>query len=197
MIPNGEGWHYLAVKTLSAFLREIRSKHHRDFYCLKCLHSFRTEYRLKSHKKVCENKYFFNVAMPSEDTKILEFNQYQKSDKAPFVIYADLESLREKIDGCKNNSENPSTTKFNEHIPSGFSTSTISSFKSIENNHDVCRCKNYMKIFCEFLREHAMKIINIKRKKKLKLLQKSSRNHMKMQKYVIFIKKNLKIICER
>ena len=29
--------------------------------------------------------------MPSEDTKILEFNQYQKSDKAPFVIYADLE----------------------------------------------------------------------------------------------------------
>ena len=28
--------------------------------------------------------------MPSEDTKILEFNQYQKSDKAPFVIYADL-----------------------------------------------------------------------------------------------------------
>ena len=29
--------------------------------------------------------------MPSEDTKILEFNQFQKSDKAPFVIYADLE----------------------------------------------------------------------------------------------------------
>ena len=28
--------------------------------------------------------------MPSEDTKILDFNQYQKSDKAPFVIYADL-----------------------------------------------------------------------------------------------------------
>ena len=35
--------------------------------------------------------------MSCEDTKILEFNQYQKSDKAPFVIYADLESLIEKI----------------------------------------------------------------------------------------------------
>ena len=44
--------------------------------------------------------------MPSKDTKILEFNQYQKSDKAPFIIYADLECLIEKIDGCKNNSEN-------------------------------------------------------------------------------------------
>ena len=29
--------------------------------------------------------------MPSEVTKILEFNQCQKSDKAPFIIYADLE----------------------------------------------------------------------------------------------------------
>ena len=41
--------------------------------------------------------------MPSEDTKTLEFNQYQKSYKLPFVIYADLESIMEKIDGCENN----------------------------------------------------------------------------------------------
>ena len=34
--------------------------------------------------------------MPSKDTKVLEFNQYQKSDKAPFVIYADLECIIEK-----------------------------------------------------------------------------------------------------
>ena len=41
--------------------------------------------------------------MPSEDTKLLKFNQYQKSDKAPVTIYADLECLIEKTDGCKNN----------------------------------------------------------------------------------------------
>ena len=39
--------------------------------------------------------------MSSEDNKILEFNQYQKSDKAPFIIYADLECLIEKTDECK------------------------------------------------------------------------------------------------
>ena len=37
--------------------------------------------------------------MPSEDIKILEFNQYQKPDKAPFIIYADLECIIEKFDG--------------------------------------------------------------------------------------------------
>ena len=54
--------------------------------------------------------------MPSEDTKILEFNQYQKSDKAPFIIYADLECVLEKIDGCKNNPENYYIRKVSEHI---------------------------------------------------------------------------------
>ena len=39
--------------------------------------------------------------MPSKDTKILKFNQYQKPDKAPFVIYADLECLMEKTGRCK------------------------------------------------------------------------------------------------
>ena len=103
--------------------------------------------------------------MPSEDTKILELNQYQKSDKATFIIYADLECLIEKIDGCKNNPENSSTTKVSKHIPSGFSMSTISSFRSIENKHDVYRGKDCMKKLCEFLREHAIKIINFKKKK--------------------------------
>ena len=37
--------------------------------------------------------------MPSEDTKILGFNQYKRSDKAPFITYADLEYIVENIDG--------------------------------------------------------------------------------------------------
>ena len=37
--------------------------------------------------------------MPSEDTKT-KFNQYQKSDKAPVVIYADLECIIEKTNEC-------------------------------------------------------------------------------------------------
>ena len=57
------------------------------------LHSFRAKNKLWLHKKVCENKDFCNVIMPSEVSKILKFDQYQKSDKAPFVIYADPECI--------------------------------------------------------------------------------------------------------
>ena len=83
--------------------------------------------------------------MSSEDNKMLGFNQYLKSDKAPFVIYADLESLTNKIGGYKNNPEKTSTTKVGEHIPSGFSMPTTPSFKDIENKPDVYRGKNCTK----------------------------------------------------
>ena len=79
--------------------------------------------------------------MPSDGSKILEFNQCQKPDKAPFIIYADLECIIEKTDGCKNNPENSSTKKVSKHIPSCFSMSTICSFRSIENKHDVTEVK--------------------------------------------------------
>ena len=61
MIPNEEKWYYLAVKKLLVLLRRITFKHHGAFYCLNCLHSFPTEKKLESHKKVCENKDFCNV----------------------------------------------------------------------------------------------------------------------------------------
>ena len=55
--------------------------------------------------------------------------------------------------------------KVGDHIPSSISMSTMSSFKSIENKHDVCRGKDCMETFCESLREHVMK-----KRKKLKSL---------------------------
>ena len=97
------------------------------------------------HKTRCENKDFCNVITPSYDKKVLEFNQNQKSDKSPFITYTDLERIIEKIDGCKNNPENSSTTNLSEHNPSGFSISTIFSFRSIENKHDAYIGKDYMK----------------------------------------------------
>ena len=40
---------------------------------------------------------------------------------------------------------------------------TISSYRTIENTHDVYRGKGCIKTFCESLREHTIKIINFKK----------------------------------
>ena len=62
------------------------------------------------------------------------------------------------------NRENLSATKVSDYIWSGFSMSTISSCKSIENNHNVYRDKDRIEIFCKPLRKHAMEIINFEKK---------------------------------
>ena len=47
---DGEGWHYLAVKTLSALLSGIMFKI--ALPCLNCLYSFTTENKRESHKNI-------------------------------------------------------------------------------------------------------------------------------------------------
>ena len=102
--------------------------------------------------------------MPEEYDKILKYNEGEKSMRVPFIIYADLECLLEKMNTCHNNPEKSSTTKINKHIPSGYSLFTHYSFDTTKNKLDYYRGKNCMKNFCLDLREHATKIINYEKK---------------------------------
>ena len=119
--------------------------------------------------KVYLKKIFFWWQKDTEDTAIFVFNQYLKCIKAPYMVYTDVESLIERIDGCKNNPEQSSTTKTGECIPCEYSVSMIQAFDSIGNNRNVCRSEIVGKTFCESLQEHAIKIIkdNIKTISKL------------------------------
>ena len=163
MITDVKKEHYLAVKRLSALLKAITSNHNRDFYCLNLEqknleqnlehlenHSFRTKSKLKKHINVCKNHNYCYVEMPKEDNKILKYNHRENSMRTPFIIYADLESLPEKMSACHNDSETSSTTKTNKHTAFGYSLFT-------HNKFDYYRGKNCMKNFCLDLRKHTKK----------------------------------------
>ena len=82
---------------------------------MNCLHSFRTENKLKSQEKVCTNKDICRIVRIVLPSKRIIY--YMESDKMPYIFYTDIESLIKKIDGCANNPESSSTTKIDEHIP--------------------------------------------------------------------------------
>ena len=79
--------------------------------------------------------------MPLEKDEILELKYYKKSNKMSYIIYADIESLIKKRGGCENNPEKSSTAKIDEHIPCGYSMSTIWGFSHIEGKHTLYREK--------------------------------------------------------
>ena len=93
------------------------------------------------------------------------------------IIYADIESLIRKIDGCANNPKHCSTAKIGEHIPCGYSVSTIWAFDDIENKHTLYCGKDCMKKFAESLREHAKNVIDFEKKKMLPLTKEESKSH--------------------
>ena len=68
MIGGGEKWHYLTVRSLSALLKGITSKHKDkdNSYCLNCFHSFASKKSLEKHMKVCEEKDYCYIDMPKK-----------------------------------------------------------------------------------------------------------------------------------
>ena len=91
--------------------------------------------------------------MPNEDNKILKYNSGEKSLKAPFIVYADLECLLQKIDTCQNNHEKSYAEKIAKHKPSGYSLVTSCSFDKSKTECNYYRGKHYMKTFCKDLRD--------------------------------------------
>ena len=96
MITDGKKWHYLAVTNLSALLQGNSSNHEGDFYCLNCFNSYTSKNKLKEHEEICNNHDSYHIEMPRQVEKILKYNPGEKSSKAPFAIYLDLECLLKK-----------------------------------------------------------------------------------------------------
>ena len=162
-------WHYLAVKSTLGLLRGITSNHNGDFYCLNCLHSYTTEEKLRKHERICNNHEFCHPKMPDENNKILKYIPGEKSLRVPFIIYADLECLLQKINTCQNNPEKSYTEKKAKHKPSGYSLVTCCSFDKSKNERKYYRGKDCMKMFCKDLKDQAMKIINHEKKEMIPL----------------------------
>ena len=107
--------------------------------------------------------------MPTKDSKALKYNHGEKSLKAPFAIYANLECLLIKEQYCQNNPNESYTERKSKHEPSGYSLSLISLFDSKENKHNVYRGRDCIKRFCSDIKELATKIVNYEEKEMIPL----------------------------
>ena len=165
MITDGKKWHYLAVTNLSALLQGNSSNHEGDFYCLNCFNSYTSKNKLKKHEEICDNHDRCHIEMPNWVEKILKYNPGEKSLKALFAIYLDLECLLKKEQSCQNNPEKSYTEKKARHEPSGWGMLTRCSFDKEENKLNYYRGKDCIDELCKRLKERTMKIVNYKEKK--------------------------------
>ena len=198
MITNGkqsEGtgkWHYIELKclcrdngfdqpirNLSRLFRGITSNNTGDFYCLGCLHSFRTDNALKKHERLCDNHDYCLIEMPANDSNTLRYNHEEKSSKAPGAIYVDFECLPIKQNSCKNNPNESYTERIAIHEPCGYLLDLVSSFDSKQNS--FYRGRDCPQKFNKDLKERTTKIINFKEKEIIPLTDKDIESYEKQK----------------
>ena len=121
LIKDGDNSHYCLVKNISALLSsQINNHNHKRHFCLNCFNGFDTPESLTKHKEYCYNNECVKILMPSSGS-ILEFKNFVHSEKAPFTIYADFESLIKPLDVCDPDPNKSYTKKYQKHEPVSFS----------------------------------------------------------------------------
>ena len=121
LIKNGENSHYCLVKNLSALLTsQINKRKSKLYFCLNCLNGYDNQEKLDHHKEYCGEKESIKINMPPPNT-YLNFKNFVHSEKAPFAIYADFESLVKPIKDKEEPDPNISyTNKYQKHEPVSF-----------------------------------------------------------------------------
>ncbi|XP_036146615.1 uncharacterized protein LOC118646876 [Monomorium pharaonis] len=90
--------HFTWIKNLSRLVSSQLSKHeHKKYLCDRCLHYFSTNEKLEAHVVDCRELNDCAIQLPSEDNKWLSFKNYNRKERVPFVVYADLECVLKKL----------------------------------------------------------------------------------------------------
>ena len=170
LIKDGDNSHYCLVKNISALLSAQINKHKGNrYFCLNCFNGFNTPESLNNHKEYCYNNECVKINMPPTGS-FLEFKNFVHSEKAPFAIYADFESLIIPLDVCDPDPEKSYTKKYQKHEPISF----VYYIKSFDESVYTSKLRSYIKTkeseadamdtFINWLESDVREIANLKNK---------------------------------
>ena len=112
--------HYVWIKNMSR-LRSHETKYNgKMYFCTYCKAPFTKEQNAEEHENICKTFGLQRTKMP-EVGSICKFKNVGNKLPAPFVIYADFESLIVPL----NETQGLQTLKESSHIPSGFCMYTV------------------------------------------------------------------------
>ena len=165
-----EKTHYTLVKNMSALIASQKNNHKgsREI-CLNCFNSFNSPETLKKHKEYCYENESVKINMPQQGT-FLRFKNFLHSEKAPFAIYADFESLIKPMDNCDPDPNKSYTKKHQKHEPISFSYYNNSSidgvFKPVLRKYTKTKPEDAdaIDVFIKWLEEDVKAIANIEEK---------------------------------
>lgn len=157
---NSGKTHYCWIKDMSRLLlSQINRNKSKKYFCDGCLQYFYSQGKLNVHQK--EDCNFICTKIPTTNLKInkygdivpeniLQFENFHKALKIPFVIYADFECALKKIDYVEPTDVNkPFTIDTVHHEPYAFVYFIKCSYNSNLSKLEYYIGENAAKTFCE------------------------------------------------
>ena len=122
---------------------------------------------LNKHQEYCNEYEGVKIAPPEKGT-MLKFKNYHKSEKVPFIVYAEFESYIKPMHSCDPNPESSYTKQYQKHEPSSFCY-YIKCFDDevYEPKLVSCTGEDAAQKFVEMLEEDIIEISSIPEKKRI------------------------------
>lgn len=153
-----KNYHFMWIKNLSRLLsKQISANNHKLVVCDRCLNHFMTQDSLEKHLKYCRDVNKCRLEVPDESCKIMKFKNFMNQEKVPFAIYADLESILEKMEDDRGKN----TEHTHKHIPFSIAYYLKCSYDESLSKFRMYRGADCMQWFNDELISMATEINNI------------------------------------
>jgi hypothetical protein len=132
--------HWAYIHNFSRFMGDFNHHNGERFWCKRCLTSFKLETAYQQHASVCRRADFIDtiVKMPTpgkNDT--LKFTNFRAQARAPFVIYADIESNLNTVPEAEARVGRGSTHKNQHHQACAIGFKVVSSARNLDLPYEV------------------------------------------------------------
>jgi hypothetical protein len=157
LLTSDEKSHYVWIKNMSALICHRSKCKNAVFVCPHCVHPFTSKKAFDNHFDDCAKHKYQVTRYPKEYTQesILMWRSREKTERLPFVIYADFESCLVPVQNRSN--------VVDEHVPSGFCAYTVSTDAEFETEPFLYSGPDCMEVFYEHLAQEQARIVDIMR----------------------------------
>ena len=113
--------HYCLVKSIERLLSiQVSKGKRKEYFCLNCFKPFWCQEAVSRHQEYCGECEAVEIELPKKGT-MLKFKNYRRSEKVPFIVYADFECFIKPIQLCDADDKSSYTKQYQKHEPSSFS----------------------------------------------------------------------------
>jgi uncharacterized C2H2 Zn-finger protein len=157
LLASDDKSHYVWIKNMSALICHRSKSKNAVFVCPHCVHLFTSKKAFDNHFDDCAKHKYQVTRYPKEYTQesILMWRSREKTERLPFVIYADFESCLVPVQDRSN--------VIDEHVPSGFCAYTVSTDSEFETEPFLYSGPDCMEVFYEHLAQEQARIVDIMR----------------------------------